>query len=70
MSDIAELAAHWPDMPDLAGGVDRFAEYPVAGEPPLTSADAPATVPSVIEAVAEDYAQLMCMGDLGGVEIL
>lgn len=32
--DVAELAANHPDMPDLADGVDRFAQYPIAGEPP------------------------------------
>jgi hypothetical protein len=31
--DPAELAKHWPDMPDLTDGVDHFAEHPIAGEP-------------------------------------
>lgn len=30
--DVSELADAWPTMPDLTGGIDRFAEYPVAGE--------------------------------------
>lgn len=28
-----ELGEHWPDMPNIEGGVDRFAEHPIAGEP-------------------------------------
>ena len=32
--DPAELAAAWPDMPDLTDGVDRFDHHPIAGEPP------------------------------------
>lgn len=31
--DVRELAAEWPDLPDLDGGIDRFAQHPVAGEP-------------------------------------
>lgn len=32
--DPATLADAWPDMPNLTDGVDRFAEHPIAGEPP------------------------------------
>lgn len=28
-----DLAGIWPQMPDLSDGVDRFAQYPVVGEP-------------------------------------
>lgn len=28
-----ELEDTWPTMPDLDGGIDRFAHYPVTGEP-------------------------------------
>lgn len=44
--DPDALAADWPAMPDLADGVDHFAEHPVAGEPELA--------PSVPEADAPD----------------
>ena len=29
----ATLGAQWPSMPDLDGGIDHFAEYPISGEP-------------------------------------
>lgn len=29
--DMGELAAAWPPMPDIDGGTDLFAQYPVAG---------------------------------------
>lgn len=32
-SDEQELEALWPEMPDLEGGIDRFAQYPVVGGP-------------------------------------
>jgi hypothetical protein len=34
-SDIADLAAYWPAMPDVEG-VDLFSQYPVAGEESTT----------------------------------
>jgi hypothetical protein len=32
LPDISELAAWWPALPDLQGGLDLFAEYPISGE--------------------------------------
>jgi hypothetical protein len=29
---LAELERQWPAMPNLEGGVDRFAQHPVSGE--------------------------------------
>lgn len=37
--DPADLAADWPTMPDLTGGVARLAQHPVAGEPEQTQAE-------------------------------
>lgn len=31
MEDIEALADDWPDMPDLEGGIDRYAQYPISG---------------------------------------
>lgn len=28
-----EFEAFWPAVPDMQGGIDRFAQYPVSGEP-------------------------------------
>lgn len=30
---LTDLAGFWPELPDLSDGVDRFEQYPVAGEP-------------------------------------
>jgi hypothetical protein len=44
-SDPGDLDDVWPAMPDLTGGVDRFAEHPIAGEPePPTTLDAQISV--------------------------
>lgn len=31
IEDVSDLAAQWPDMPNLTDGVDRFSQYPIAG---------------------------------------
>lgn len=63
MSDeikVGDLAAYWPDMPDLADGIDRFAEHPIAGAP----------APSVFEGLVDDYEFAVAQaGCLGGVEL-
>lgn len=45
--DMSELAAAWPALPDIEGGVDRFAQHPVSGEPELSS---PTTMPADLAA--------------------
>lgn len=43
-ADVAALEAAYPAMPDnLEGGIDRFSQYPVAGEPEQVAVDAPPT---------------------------
>ena len=31
LPDVSELEAFWPAIPDLQGGLDMFAEYPISG---------------------------------------
>lgn len=32
-----ELESHWLTLPDLTGGIDRFSQYPISGDPSVKS---------------------------------
>jgi hypothetical protein len=57
--DMAEFSAAWPDMPDLADGVDLFAEHPVSGEPepPAPAQFIAEQMPTITQELAEKYSE-------------
>jgi hypothetical protein len=57
VDDMAEFTAAWPDMPNLTGGVDHFAEHPVSGEFELPAQSIAETATPATQELAEKYSE-------------